>query len=179
MLAIIKFYKHFSLILVLTASIGIVWHQWEQMHSLRNVLRHAYLIEIIEPGAETQIQSVSVPEAIVAQLSPGYVIYYDAGTSHMIKRNSSLLAELKECTNVHSQPLGRNATYAFNVYTILGQRTVIHYDYNLTTGELGKNQEWCYLPENIKMWINRLPAPSRDIVQTTNYKDFSVTQKVN
>ena len=173
-----KFYKPFFFFLLLISLFGGGWYQWERMHSLQNVLRHAYLIEIRNPGAETAIKSISLPETSIAQISPGYVISYDVATGQMTKRNSSLLARLKECRQFHSRPLGINSNYSVVVYTLLGQHTVLHYEYNISTGELGKGQEWCYVPEDIRLWINNLSLPEREKVQTTDYKVLSVTQRI-
>jgi hypothetical protein len=175
---IIKIYKPFCFSLLLILVLGGGWYQWERVHSLQNVLRHAYLIEIMDPGAQTAVKSISLPEASIAQISPGYVIFYDTDAGQVTKRNSSLLARLKECRQFHSRPLGSHSNYNVVVYTLLGQHTVLHYEYNISTGELGKGHEWCYVPEDIRVWINNLSIPEREKVQTTDYGVLSVTQRI-
>lgn len=143
------------------------------------MLHHAYLIVIDKPKAATPVKSVYLSQAFVAQISPGYVIADDTGAGHVTKRNSSLLARLSDCRQTHSQLLASNSTYDVTVYTLLGQQTVYHYDYNASTGELGKGQEWCYVPEDMRAWINGLPVTKREKEQTTDFKIFSVTKTVN
>ncbi len=167
----------FLLLLIVVGSIG--WYQWQRTYSLENVLRHAYLIEISEPGSETPVKSISLSEAILAEISPGKAAYYNADTHQLTECTSSIFSQLKQCNDIHHIPRGRKFDYVVKVYTITGKRTVVHYNYIASTGELGRNNEWCAVPNNVRIWIKGLAVPKHDLIQTTNYRRFSVIKKLN
>ena len=110
--------------------------------SLRQFLKQADVINIEQYGAD---------QKGARMLGPG------VATLHR-SENAPVFLAIKASSRFHSNPPHKAADYVITV-SVQNYKYEAECDYYASTGELGRDHDWCYVPAAFKDWINKTAKP--------------------
>lgn len=82
-------------------------------------------------------------------------------------KNYDILSLLKTSSSFHSSSAAPAADYVIDLQSYKGERHLESYFYVVATGELGRDHDWCYVPNAFRLWMKTLPKPHHTMYRIT------------
>jgi hypothetical protein len=81
--------------------------------------------------------------------------------------NEKMLSLLKASSGFHTTAPSLPADYILSLENIKKGEHPMTVSYLIATGELGRDHDWCYVPNVFKSWMKTLPKPHHAIYRIT------------
>ena len=125
----------------------LIYHTKTQRRAVASPPTLQQIIQTVD-GVEISpnMNGVSLPEIIVGQTRPGR------------RGNQAMISILRTSGHFHASPDALNApAKADFIFYVMAYNGVMYnpkpYDYISKTGELGSDNQWCYVPDKFKVWM--------------------------
>lgn len=151
--------QSYSKIITLLAVIAAVvllcfYRHWQnQQPSLRDTLVAPAMVDVYEPSPHPH------------QPDQNGIITGEAPVAHVQHRGSGdmdykprMILLLKTSKRFHSDPPTVKPNYAIDIFSDDPAIRLQQFEYVSATGELGRDHDWCYVPDEFRDWIKSLPV---------------------